>query len=197
VSCSVGLFLLRRDVIQCRSIWPLHVWIPQRNHVKSSWPVPPNTPPSRLSHAYSTCSNVGGTRIDWSIGKTYWDFHRFFAGRLLIWHLDNNKHITALFTSNLTTGSPGSAVGIATGYGLDDRGVVVKVPVWSRMFTTPYSSDWNWVPPSLLYSGYWGLFQRGLSGWDVKLTTHLKIVTRSRNRGSIHSLLHTYSWRTA
>jgi hypothetical protein len=30
---------------------------------------------------------------------------------------------------------PGSAVGIATGYGLDDRGVGVRVPVGSRIFS--------------------------------------------------------------
>jgi hypothetical protein len=30
-----------------------------------------------------------------------------------------------------------SAVGIATGYGRDDRGVGVRVPVGSRMFSSP------------------------------------------------------------
>jgi hypothetical protein len=30
----------------------------------------------------------------------------------------------------------GSVVGIATGYGLDDRGVGVRVPVGSRIFST-------------------------------------------------------------
>jgi hypothetical protein len=34
--------------------------------------------------------------------------------------------------------SRGSAVGIATGYGLDDRGVRVRVQIGSRMFTSPY-----------------------------------------------------------
>jgi hypothetical protein len=34
---------------------------------------------------------------------------------------------------NKFTGSWGSAVGIATGYGLDDRGVGVRVPVGSRI----------------------------------------------------------------
>jgi hypothetical protein len=32
--------------------------------------------------------------------------------------------------------SQDSVVGIATGYGLDDRGVIVRVPVGSRIFST-------------------------------------------------------------
>jgi hypothetical protein len=34
-------------------------------------------------------------------------------------------------------GSRGSVVGIATGYGLDDRGVKVQVPVGSTIFSSP------------------------------------------------------------
>jgi hypothetical protein len=34
-----------------------------------------------------------------------------------------------------------SAVGIATSYGLDDRGVGVRVPVGSRIFTSPNRPD--------------------------------------------------------
>jgi hypothetical protein len=46
-----------------------------------------------------------------------------------------------------------SVVGIATGYGLDDRGVGVQVPVGSRIFSTssrpalgPTQSPIQWVP---------------------------------------------------
>jgi hypothetical protein len=35
-----------------------------------------------------------------------------------------------------------SAVGIATGYGLDDRGVGVRVPVGARIFSFPSRPDW-------------------------------------------------------
>jgi hypothetical protein len=38
------------------------------------------------------------------------------------------------------------AVGIATGYVLDDRGVGVRVPVGSRLFSAPYHSDCPWGP---------------------------------------------------
>jgi hypothetical protein len=41
-------------------------------------------------------------------------------------------------------------VGIATGYGLDDRGVGVRVPVGSSIFSSPHRPDWLWGPPSLV-----------------------------------------------
>jgi hypothetical protein len=30
-----------------------------------------------------------------------------------------------------------SAIGVATGYGLDDRGAGVRVPAWLRIFSSP------------------------------------------------------------
>jgi hypothetical protein len=49
-----------------------------------------------------------------------------------------------------------SAVGTASGYGLDDQGVGVLVPVQSRIFISPCRSDLLWGPFNLLCSGYWG-----------------------------------------
>jgi hypothetical protein len=46
-----------------------------------------------------------------------------------------------LITMIKFTGSRGSAVGIATDYGLDDRGVGVRVLLGSRIFCSPRSSD--------------------------------------------------------
>jgi hypothetical protein len=43
-----------------------------------------------------------------------------------------------------------SSVGIATGYGLDDQGTGVRVPVGSSIFTSPYRPDRLWGPPNLL-----------------------------------------------
>jgi len=44
---------------------------------------------------------------------------------------------------------PGSAVGIATGYGLDGPGIESR---WGETFRA--CPDRPWVPPSLLYNGY-------------------------------------------
>jgi hypothetical protein len=49
-----------------------------------------------------------------------------------------------------------SAVGIATGYGLDDQGVGVRVPLGSRTFSSPRLPDRLRGPPSLLSNGYRG-----------------------------------------
>jgi ABC-type lipoprotein release transport system permease subunit len=53
-------------------------------------------------------------------------------------------------------GRLGSVVGIATGYGMDDRGVGVRVPVGSRIFFTssrptlgPTQLPIQWVPGAL------------------------------------------------
>jgi hypothetical protein len=56
----------------------------------------------------------------------------------------------------------------------------------SKIFSSPRPPDRLWGP--LLSKGYWGLFPRGLSGRGMKLTTHLQLVPRSRQCGSIYSL---------
>jgi hypothetical protein len=52
-------------------------------------------------------------------------------------------------------------VGIATGYGVEGRGVGVRVPVRSRIFSSPCRRKWIWDPPSLLSNGNRWLFPRG------------------------------------
>jgi hypothetical protein len=49
-----------------------------------------------------------------------------------------------------------SVVGIATGYGVHDLGAGVRIPVGSRIFTSPYRPDRLWGPSNLLTSGYRG-----------------------------------------
>jgi hypothetical protein len=54
-----------------------------------------------------------------------------------------------------------SVVGIATSYGLDDRGDGVRVPVGSRIFSSPHRPDLFGSSPNLLSNEYQGLFPRG------------------------------------
>jgi hypothetical protein len=89
------------------------------------------------------------------------------------------------------------SVGIASGFELDNWGIVIQVPVGSRIFFSPRRPDRLWGSPTLLSNGYRLLFLRGQSGWGVKLTTHLQLVPRSRKCGSIHPFPHTLSWSSA
>jgi hypothetical protein len=49
---------------------------------------------------------------------------------------------------------------IAIGYGLDDRELGVRIPVGSRIFTSPYCSDRLWGTLSLLFNEHRGIFLR-------------------------------------
>jgi hypothetical protein len=61
----------------------------------------------------------------------------------------------------LMNGGRDSAVSIAPGYGLDDREVGVRVPVGSRIFTSPCRPDRLWGPRNLLYNEYREFYTRG------------------------------------
>jgi hypothetical protein len=56
-----------------------------------------------------------------------------------------------IFYTLLNSGCRNSALGIATGYGLDDRGVEVRVPVGSITFSSPSCPDrfCGYMSPSL------------------------------------------------
>jgi hypothetical protein len=62
-------------------------------------------------------------------------------------------------------GAKDSAIGIVTGYEPDDRGVAVWVPVWSRIFYSPYCPYRLWGLHSLLSNGYCGYFLDGKAAW--------------------------------
>jgi hypothetical protein len=56
-----------------------------------------------------------------------------------------------------------SVVSIATGYGLDDRGFGVKVPVGVRIFSSPRRPARLSGPPNLPSNGYRGALSLGLT----------------------------------
>jgi hypothetical protein len=64
--------------------------------------------------------------------------------------------------SNRYMKSRDSSVGIAPGYGLDDRGSRVRFQGrgW-EFFSSPPRPERLWGPPSLLYNGYKGFFPWG------------------------------------
>jgi hypothetical protein len=57
--------------------------------------------------------------------------------------------------------SQDSVVGIVTGYGLDDKGVGVRVLVELNISSSPRHPEQLWNPLSLLSNGYQGLFPWG------------------------------------
>jgi hypothetical protein len=67
----------------------------------------------------------------------------------------------SIIFSNLLSLEPDSVVGITTDYGMDGEGVGVRVPVWSKIFSTPRLPDRLWGPPNLLPNGYRGSFPGG------------------------------------
>jgi hypothetical protein len=54
-----------------------------------------------------------------------------------------------------------NVVGISTGYGLDDQGVGVRVPVGVRIFSSPRRPDRLWGSSNILFNEYLGSFPGG------------------------------------
>jgi hypothetical protein len=98
-------------------------------------------------------------------------------------------HLVCLMPNSLSIGT----IGVATGFGLDERGVGVGVPGWTGILTSPRRPDRLWGPPSLLSNGYRRLFPQGQSGGVVKLTIHLQVVHRWKKQICIYSVPHMSS----
>jgi hypothetical protein len=93
--------------------------------------------------------------------------------------------ITKLSTSDIFIKSGDSSVGIATSYGLHGRGVGIRAPVASSIFSSPRHPDRLWGPPSLLPMGTGGYFPGGkeAGAWNP-----VQLVPRWRKCGSTHPL---------
>jgi hypothetical protein len=57
-------------------------------------------------------------------------------------HTYTYQHESVILVPYVKFQSRGSAVDIATGYGLDDGGAGIRVPLRLRIFTSPYCPDW-------------------------------------------------------
>jgi hypothetical protein len=84
--------------------------------------------------------------------------HLVFHGRIMMQSGNwvNSRNVSIKFNFIASLGAGDNVVGIATGYGLHGRGVGVRVPVGSRIITSPSRPDRLWGPPSLLFNGYRG-----------------------------------------
>jgi hypothetical protein len=90
----------------------------------------------------------------------------------------------------------GSAVGIAAGYQLDDRGVGVGVPGKSTI-SLPHIVPSSSVGPTQLPTQRIPDTIQEKSDRSVKLTTHLRLVPRSKRHGFLFPFLLAYSLRSA
>jgi hypothetical protein len=108
--------------------------------------------------------------------QNWWWFRGYWSLNIQVWTC---MHCNICLRINIC------AVGIATGYGLDDQGVGVQVLVGSRIFSTSSRPDLGSTQPPIQW--VLGAFPQGWSGRIVKLTTHLQLVLRSRKCGFIQS----------
>jgi hypothetical protein len=76
-------------------------------------------------------------------------------------YLATGLDATELLISHIKYWSPGSSVGTATGYELDGLGLRVRIPVGSRILSSPPRPDRFWGTPSLISTVYRELFPRG------------------------------------
>jgi hypothetical protein len=82
-----------------------------------------------------------------------------------------------------------SAFDIATGYRLDDRWDGVRVPVMSRILSSPTVQTGSGVHPTSYLMGNGGSLPRVKR--QGREADHLPPTSAPRNRGSIHPLPHT------
>jgi hypothetical protein len=71
-------------------------------------------------------------------------------GTVQYWPLPHLRRAFSIFPSLY------QRAGIAQGYGPDDQGVGVRVPVGVRIFTSTCRPDPRWGPPSFISNGYGG-----------------------------------------
>jgi hypothetical protein len=78
---------------------------------------------------------------------------------------------------------------IVTGYGLDDQGVRFRVPVGSRIFTSPSHPDWLWGPPRPPYPGFFP----GIK-WQEREADHLFPISAEVKKTWIYTSTPSYAF---
>jgi hypothetical protein len=72
---------------------------------------------------------------------------------------------TNLIFTYIQAASRDSTFCIATGYGLDDQGVGIRVPLGARIFISPYRPYWLWGHPASYAMGTGGSFSEVKRPW--------------------------------
>jgi hypothetical protein len=111
----------------------------------------------------------------------------------------NTKQITYILREILCgIRSRDGIIVIATGYGLEDRRIGVRVPVESRIFSSPRRSDRFCGPPNLLSNGLSGTLSPGVKRPGCEADHSPPASTKVKRKcGYIHPIPRTPSWRSA
>jgi hypothetical protein len=93
----------------------------------------------------------------------------FKLTNIILHNLNDFCIFNTILVHSIIYRSRDSAVSIATSYGLDDRGVGVRIPVGSKIISSPL-----WGPPNILFNGYRGFFLRGKAAgaWSWPTTSN-------------------------
>jgi hypothetical protein len=127
------------------SYWALLCRFPCQNFVCTSLPCMLHN--STVSYLFKCKSHISTQLI------------LFFVSMCHLWLLVHSGEKFKIFYINFVSWD--SVVSIATGYGLDDRGVGVRVPVGSWTFSSPHHPDWLWGPPTSYPMGTRGFLPGG------------------------------------